>query len=92
MDKSKNIVSFSVVTLGCKVNQFESETIAQELKQSGIQRLDKNKAPGDSRVDTCIINTCTVTAKAATDSRKKRGPPDRGACRKIPDSGNASIY
>lgn len=82
MDKSKNIVSFSVVTLGCKVNQFESETIAQELKQSGIQRLDKNKAPGDARVDTCIINTCTVTRKAAMQSRQAI----RQAIRSNPDA------
>jgi threonylcarbamoyladenosine tRNA methylthiotransferase MtaB len=70
MDQPKNISSFSIVTLGCKVNQFESETIAQELNQSGIQRIDKTKAFGDARVDTCIINTCTVTRKAAMQSRQ----------------------
>lgn len=70
MSKSRKKASFSIVTLGCKVNQFESETIAQELTRSGFQRLDKDRKPGNAGNDTCIINTCTVTHKAAMQSRQ----------------------
>ncbi len=66
----RNKSSFSIITLGCKVNQFESEAIAQELRQLGFQRIGKNKAPGDDGADTCIINTCTVTQKASMQSRQ----------------------
>jgi len=66
---SKN-PSFSITTLGCKVNQFESETIVQELKQSGFQRIGKNNRACDGKADTCIINTCTVTHKASMQSRQ----------------------
>ena len=70
MVKPGDNASFSIVTLGCKVNQFESETIAQELKQSGYQRIAKNKTTGDEKIGICIINTCTVTHKAAMQSRQ----------------------
>ena len=82
MGKARNKPSFSIITLGCKVNQFESETIAQDLKQSGIQRIGKNKVPGDKKADTCIINTCTVTHKAAMQSRQAI----RQAIRSNPDA------
>ena len=62
--------SFSIITLGCKVNQFESETITQELKQSGFQRIGKIRSFHDGGTDTCIINTCTVTHKASMQSRQ----------------------
>jgi len=82
MRKPRKKTSFSIVTLGCKVNQFESETIAQELKQSGIQRIAKNKVPGGEKDDICIINTCTVTHKAAMQSRQAI----RQAIRSNPDA------
>jgi threonylcarbamoyladenosine tRNA methylthiotransferase MtaB len=66
----KNKFSFSIVTLGCKVNQFESASIARELKQSGFQSVDINKTPGDEGAGVCIINTCTVTHKASMQSRQ----------------------
>ena len=82
MVKPRDNASFSIVTLGCKVNQFESETIAQELKQSGIQRIAKNKTTGDEKAGICIINTCTVTHKAAMQSRQAI----RQAIRSNPDA------
>jgi len=82
MGNTKKTSSFSIITLGCKVNQFESETIVQELKQSGFQRIGKNKVPGDDKVDTCIINTCTVTHKASMQSRQAI----RQAIRSNPDA------
>jgi threonylcarbamoyladenosine tRNA methylthiotransferase MtaB len=57
--------TYTISTLGCKVNQAESECIGQKLAQSGLQ-----PAEPDSAADVCIINTCTVTGKAAMQSRQ----------------------
>ncbi|MCK4538484.1 MAG: tRNA (N(6)-L-threonylcarbamoyladenosine(37)-C(2))-methylthiotransferase MtaB [Candidatus Krumholzibacteria bacterium] len=54
--------SFSITTLGCKLNQFESECIRQELIRLGWECRDFG-----TKVSFSIINTCTVTGK--TDSR-----------------------
>ncbi|MBT8373760.1 MAG: tRNA (N(6)-L-threonylcarbamoyladenosine(37)-C(2))-methylthiotransferase MtaB, partial [Deltaproteobacteria bacterium] len=55
-----------ITTLGCKVNQFESEDLAQKLSDDGqsVVLHDKDIA------DLCIINTCTVTQKASMQSRQ----------------------
>jgi threonylcarbamoyladenosine tRNA methylthiotransferase MtaB len=55
-----------VKTLGCKVNQCESEAIRNALVES-----DGGFTAGDGgRADVVIVNTCTVTAKAAMQSRQ----------------------
>ena len=69
--------TFFISTLGCKVNQFESETIAQSLEQSGNRQIQ-----GSVGADICIINTCTVTRKAAMQSRQAV----RQAIRNNPDA------
>ncbi len=56
---------FTAATLGCKVNQCESESIAQSLALSGWTH-----AQNGSCADLCIINTCTVTHKASMQSRQ----------------------
>jgi len=56
---------FTTTTLGCKVNQCESESIAQYLALSGWEPALKG-----SCADLCIINTCTVTHKASMQSRQ----------------------
>ena len=56
---------FTTATLGCKVNQCESESIAQYLALSGWAT-----AQNGSCADLCIINTCTVTHKASMQSRQ----------------------
>ena len=70
MAKTRKKTTFSIVTLGCKVNQFESETIAHALEQSGMHGIAKNKTPDDGGAGICIINTCTVTHKASMQSRQ----------------------
>ena len=57
---------FKIVTLGCKVNQCESDGIGQSLREKGWSE------PTDSgcSVDLCVINTCAVTGKAAMQSRQ----------------------
>ena len=54
-----------ILTLGCKVNQYESAAIAEELAGCGFSILSS-----DEKCDFYIINTCTVTAEADRKSRQ----------------------
>ena len=54
----------SIVTLGCKVNQVESENIAETLEKDGY-----NVVMGLEPADIFIINTCAVTNEAERKSR-----------------------
>ena len=54
-----------IYTLGCKVNQYESEAIAEALERNGI----KISSPS-SVCDAYIINTCTVTAESDRKARQ----------------------
>ena len=47
-----------IYTLGCKLNQCESEAIAAAFKEEGFTIV----APTE-KADLYIINTCTVTSK-----------------------------
>ncbi|MBM4050989.1 MAG: tRNA (N(6)-L-threonylcarbamoyladenosine(37)-C(2))-methylthiotransferase MtaB, partial [Planctomycetes bacterium] len=44
------------ITLGCKVNQYETQALREALRGRGYVEA----APGQ-RADVCVINTCTVT-------------------------------
>ncbi len=57
--------TFYIETLGCKVNQYESDGIAASLEEKGLIRGAKN-----IDADICIINTCAVTSKAGMQSRQ----------------------
>ncbi len=57
--------TFIITTLGCKVNQYETAAIAAGLEDLGWKATARNKP-----ADLCIINTCTVTQKAAMQSRQ----------------------
>ncbi len=54
-----------VFTLGCKVNRYESDYIAQELAQKGYEVSDEL-----SFADVYVLNTCAVTAEAEKKSRQ----------------------
>jgi len=56
---------FCSVTLGCKVNQFETQAMTSIL----ISRGHTPVQPG-AGCDVCIINTCAVTAESARKSRQ----------------------
>lgn len=58
--------SYSILTLGCKVNQCESAALGHLLDAHGWRRARGNEPP-----DAMIINTCTVTGKAAMQSRQE---------------------
>ena len=55
----------SIYTLGCKVNQYESEAIAEGLTSRGFSIL-----PFSQVCDAYIINTCTVTAESDRKARQ----------------------
>ena len=63
-DKAQNN-TFAIHTLGCKVNTYESDVMAQKLKSSGYSELSFDEA-----ADIYIINTCTVTNIADRKSRQ----------------------
>ncbi|MBO4832113.1 MAG: tRNA (N(6)-L-threonylcarbamoyladenosine(37)-C(2))-methylthiotransferase MtaB [Oscillospiraceae bacterium] len=56
---------FSIETLGCKVNQFETQALELLLTSRGHTEC----APGED-CDACIINTCAVTAESGRKSRQ----------------------
>ncbi len=57
--------SFKIITLGCKVNQYESAFIEESLINMGCQ-----KANQDREAKLVVINGCIVTAKASYQSRQ----------------------
>ncbi len=57
--------TFSINTLGCKVNQYESQQIRELLEQLGLHKVEPAKKP-----DLTVINTCCVTHTASAKSRQ----------------------
>ena len=53
------------ITLGCKVNQYETNAMAQKLMENGYEIVDHNQ-----KADIYIINTCTVTNMSDRKSRQ----------------------
>ncbi|WP_036728560.1 tRNA (N(6)-L-threonylcarbamoyladenosine(37)-C(2))-methylthiotransferase MtaB [Peptoniphilus mikwangii] len=58
--------SFSILTLGCKVNQYESEAMAELFENEGYLNVDFETEVSD----IYIINTCTVTNLSDRKSRQ----------------------
>ena len=54
-----------IYTLGCKVNQYESQAISEELVRKGFEI----KSPSEC-CDVYVINTCTVTAESDRKARQ----------------------
>ena len=63
MSEAKRTVG--IYTLGCKVNQYESEAIGELFAARGYEIL-----PADELCDVYIINTCTVTAESDRKARQ----------------------
>jgi len=53
------------ITLGCRTNQAESAHIEQMISEGGHQIVDLSEG-----ADICVVNTCSVTAKADYQSRQ----------------------
>ncbi len=52
-------------TLGCKVNQYETEKIRETMEMRGFRTV-----AFECKADVYIVNTCTVTSNADSKSRK----------------------
>ena len=66
--------TFNIITLGCKVNQYESEAVEELFLQKGYEKAQTN-------ADIYVINTCTVTNMSDRKSRQmiskaRRDNPD----------------
>ena len=55
---------YTIQTLGCKVNQYESQAMEQWLTERGHTEVGPDEA-----FDLAILNTCTVTAVADKKNR-----------------------
>ncbi|MCD4753071.1 MAG: tRNA (N(6)-L-threonylcarbamoyladenosine(37)-C(2))-methylthiotransferase MtaB [Anaerolineaceae bacterium] len=65
-------------TIGCRLNQSEIEKMGQQFRQAGHRIIDD-----PSEADIVVVNTCTVTSKAASDSRGKIRKANRAGCQEI---------
>ena len=52
------------ITLGCKVNQYDTQTIREQFASAGFKEIDNGRD-----ADIYVINTCTVTSSADRKSR-----------------------
>ena len=55
----------SVVTLGCKVNQYDTAALLNHLPSSEFAKNERFDEPAD----VYVIDTCTVTHKADSEAR-----------------------
>ncbi|MBI1832838.1 MAG: tRNA (N(6)-L-threonylcarbamoyladenosine(37)-C(2))-methylthiotransferase MtaB, partial [Planctomycetes bacterium] len=53
-----------LVTLGCKVNQYETQYVKETLEINGYREADDGEP-----ADLCVVNTCTVTGEGDAKSR-----------------------
>ncbi|MDG1895898.1 MAG: radical SAM protein, partial [Fuerstiella sp.] len=54
-----------LITLGCKVNQYETQLVREALRENGFR-----EAAADESADLCLVNTCTVTNNGDSKSRQ----------------------
>lgn len=54
-----------LVTLGCKVNQYETQLIKEGLERNGYREAEEHE-----QADLCVVNTCTVTNNGDSRSRQ----------------------
>jgi threonylcarbamoyladenosine tRNA methylthiotransferase MtaB len=64
-DQVSKGTTFAVTTLGCKVNQADSEAIGEQMSAAGFEQRDFQEA-----ADVYIVNTCTVTHLGDRSSRQ----------------------
>ena len=53
-----------LVTLGCKVNQYETQLVKETLERNGFR-----EAADGEPADLCVVNTCTLTVEADAKAR-----------------------
>ncbi|UTY23747.1 tRNA (N(6)-L-threonylcarbamoyladenosine(37)-C(2))-methylthiotransferase MtaB [Treponema denticola] len=62
--------SVRIETLGCRLNQVESEALAVRFAEAGFNVFSKENNDSSLAVKLCIVNTCTVTGKAEQKARR----------------------
>ncbi len=70
-------MKIAIYTLGCKVNQYETQAMEAILRQRGHELVEFEEP-----ADAYIVNTCTVTAVSDKKSRQMI----RRARRRSPDA------
>lgn len=60
-----NNKTFSILTLGCRVNQYEADYISEILIERGFVQV-----PFGTAADVSVVNTCTVTSESDRKSRQ----------------------
>src|SRR4051794_6385998 len=73
--------TFSIQTLGCRVNQYEGEQMAAFLRARGL-----TAAADPGAADLRIVHTCSVTLPAAGKSRQLARRPGRVSLRQLSDA------
>ena len=58
-------MTVAFITLGCKVNEYETQVMRQEFEKSGFAAVGEHE-----HADVYVINTCCVTAESARKSRQ----------------------
>ncbi|MBQ1506934.1 MAG: MiaB/RimO family radical SAM methylthiotransferase, partial [Ruminococcus sp.] len=58
-------MNFNIITLGCKVNQYESQAMREDLIRHGYSACSAQE-----KADIIIINSCTVTSVSDAKNRK----------------------
>lgn len=64
-DTPTDLRTCRLVTLGCKVNQYETQLVLETLERNGFR-----EATEDEPADLCVVNTCTVTNNGDSRSRQ----------------------
>ena len=59
------MATIKTVTLGCKVNQYETQFLREGLLSAGF-----TDAKASQQADLCVINTCTITNEGDSKSRQ----------------------
>jgi threonylcarbamoyladenosine tRNA methylthiotransferase MtaB len=72
----------AVETLGCRLNQAESSIFVRQFMEKGYAWVEKT-----DEADLCIVNTCTLTAQAASKCRQRI----RSIIRRNPDACVAAV-
>jgi len=60
-----SITRFHIHTLGCKINQYESQAVRERWEERGWREAD-----GAGQADVVLVHTCAVTSGAVADSRR----------------------
>ena len=83
------MIKVFIKSIGCKVNQAESEEMMKILSGDGAVSVKSEK-----EADICIINTCTVTQRADSDSRNavRRAVKNNPSCRLIVTGCYSKLY